>query len=134
MKILVLGGTQFIGRHVVQELLTQGHAVTLLNRGVTAPELFPDLRTIRVDRETDEFFARPELKETWDAVVDLSVYFPKTLSRFLKTLHGNAGRYLMCSTLSAYVASAMDGPTAIVHRGRGHRYFDVELWPAQGGV
>ena len=51
-KVLVIGGTQFIGRHVVQRLLDQGHSVTLLNRGKTAPQLFQELPQIHVDRES----------------------------------------------------------------------------------
>ena len=44
MRILVLGGTQFLGRHIVDAALERGHDVTLFNRGQTRPELFPRRR------------------------------------------------------------------------------------------
>ena len=114
MKTLVLGGTQFIGRHVVKKLLEAGHAVTLLNRGKTTPGLFPELPRIQADREMPDFASRSELKQDWDAVIDLSAYFPRTLEPLLQVLRGHTGRYILCSTLSAYVASAADGPTPLI--------------------
>ena len=53
MRILVLGGTQFLGRHVVDAALARGHDVTLFNRGQTRPELFPDVEKLRGDRDGD---------------------------------------------------------------------------------
>ena len=53
MQILVLGGTQFLGRHVVDVALARGHDVTLFNRGQTKPDLFPDVERLRGDRDGD---------------------------------------------------------------------------------
>ena len=53
LKILVLGGTRFLGRHFVEETLARGHAVTLFNRGQTARDIFPQVETIIGDRELD---------------------------------------------------------------------------------
>lgn len=52
MKLLVLGGTEFVGRHAVQAALARGHEVTLFNRGLTNPGLFPRVEHLRGDRET----------------------------------------------------------------------------------
>jgi 2'-hydroxyisoflavone reductase len=114
MKVLVLGGTQFIGRHVVAKLIADGHEPTLLNRGRTAPGIFADLPLIRADREEPSFETRAELKQDWDAVIDLSAYFPRTLEPLLRALLGRTGRYVLCSTLSAYVASSTGGPTPTI--------------------
>jgi len=51
MRILVLGGTQFLGRHVVDAALDRGHQITMFNRGQTRPELFPDVEKLRGDRD-----------------------------------------------------------------------------------
>ena len=53
MNILVIGGTKFLGRHLVNSALAHGHEVTLFNRGQTNPDLFPNLETIIGDREHD---------------------------------------------------------------------------------
>ena len=126
MKILVIGGTQFIGRHVVSKLVQDGHSVTLLNRGRTGPNLFPDLPTIKADREAEDFTDNQALKRDWDAVVDLCAFYPKDVDRLLKTLKGQAGRYVLFSTLSAYVASAVDGPTPIIEEGSPLRPCSIE--------
>lgn len=117
MKILVIGGTQFIGRHLVERLLLEGHDVTLLNRGKTAPALFSKLQLIQVDRRSEDLFKQEKLKSNWDAVIDMSAYYPKEVSNLLQILNGHAGRYIQCSTLSSYIASSLDGPTPIVTEG-----------------
>ena len=78
MRILVLGGTQFLGRHVVDAALERGHDVTLFNRGQTRPELFPDVEKLRGDRDGD----LAALDGTrFDAVVDTSGYVPRIVQR-----------------------------------------------------
>jgi 2'-hydroxyisoflavone reductase len=69
MKLLVLGGTKFLGRAVVEAALARGHEVTLFNRGQTNPELFPEAERLRGDRDGD--LAAIEGRE-WDAVIDRS--------------------------------------------------------------
>jgi len=114
MKVLVFGGTQFIGRHVVMKLLEANHNVTLLNRNKTAPGLFPDLPSIKADREHDDLKNIKELQQDWDAVIDLCAFYPKNVESLLETLKGHAGRYILCSTLSAYIASSMEGQTPTI--------------------
>lgn len=105
MKVLVLGGTQFIGRHVVDALRHENHDITLLNRGKTGPSVFPDLKFIQADRESDDLHLRPELRQNWDAIIDLCAYYPTSLSKLLETLNGYAGLYVQCSTISVYRSS-----------------------------
>ena len=69
LSVLVLGGTGFIGPHMVRELLRRGHSVTLFNRGRTNNELFPDIETIKGDRNGD---LQGLEGRSWDAVVDNS--------------------------------------------------------------
>ena len=67
MRILILGGSIFVGRHLVQAALARGHQVTLFNRGKSNPELFSDLEKLRGDREGD---LAALAGQTWDAVID----------------------------------------------------------------
>ncbi len=114
MKILVIGGTQFIGRHVVEHLLADNYDVTLLNRGKTGPQLFPNVPIIKADRESDELKNIKGLQQNWDAVIDLCAYYPKDVSRILEILNGRTGRYVFCSTISVYAASVMNEPAPII--------------------
>lgn len=98
MRILVLGGTVFVGRHLVQSLLDRGHDVTLFHRGQRGAELFPVARRILGDRESDMGF----LTGTWDAVVDTCGYVPRVVRRSAEHLKESCSRYLFVSTISVY--------------------------------
>ncbi len=74
MKILVLGGTGFIGPHMVREALRRGHEVSLFNRGRTNNELFPDLELFKGDRNNG---LQSLEGGKWDVVVDNSGYVPR---------------------------------------------------------
>lgn len=105
-RVLVLGGTRWIGPHVVTALGSRGHVVTLFNRGVTDPDRFPELETIRGDREGD----LSELAErSWDAVVDLSGTRPGWVRRSTRRLAGSVRRYLLLSSTAVY--ARIEGPT-----------------------
>ena len=104
MNILVLGGTQFVGRAIVDQLLANHHEVALFHRGRTNPELFPECRHILGDRVADI----EKAKEThWDAVIDVSGYLPSQLvaSASLKT-----DFYTFISTISIYDTEGIEGP------------------------
>ena len=73
MRILILGGTKFVGRAITEAALGRGDAVTLFNRGKTGPGLYPGIETVVGDRATD--LARIEGRE-WDAVIDVAGYDP----------------------------------------------------------
>jgi 2'-hydroxyisoflavone reductase len=103
LSILVLGGTGFIGPHMVREALRRGHSVTLFNRGKTNDELFPDLETIAGDRGGDLAGLKGR---QWDAVIDNSGYVPRHVENSAATLAGNVGQYLYISTISVYASWA----------------------------
>src|SRR6185437_1592463 len=98
MRILVLGGTKFLGRHVVDSALAAGHSVTLFNRGQTRPDLFPDVEKLRGDRDGD---LSALAGRDFDAVVDTSGYVPRIVERTLDAL-GDVGHYTFVSSISAY--------------------------------
>jgi 2'-hydroxyisoflavone reductase len=102
MDVLVLGGTRFVGRHVVVAALACGHRVTLFNRGQTDPGLFPDLEWLRGDRDgsLDALAGR-----SFDVVVDTSGYVPRVVRETLDAL-GDVGHYTFVSTISVYPEDA----------------------------
>jgi 2'-hydroxyisoflavone reductase len=98
MRILVLGGTLFLGRHVVDAALARGHEVTLFNRGQTRPDLFPDVEKLRGDRDGD---LAALAGRDFDAVVDTSGYVPRVVRATIDAL-GEIGHYTFVSTMSVY--------------------------------
>lgn len=115
LDILVLGGTGFIGPHMVREALRRGHSVTLFNRGRTNSTLFPDLETIKGDRDggLDGLRGRK-----WDAVIDNSGYVPRHVQDSARLLASNVDRYLYISTVSVYadfsIVNNEDSPLATI--------------------
>lgn len=103
LDILVLGGTGFIGPHMVREALRRGHSVTLFNRGRTNAGLFPDLETIIGDRGGELAGLK---NRKWDAVIDNSGYVPRHVQNSAVTLASNIGQYLFISSISAYASFA----------------------------
>ena len=106
MDVLILGGTSFVGRWIVEDLLAHGHAPTLFTRGVTGADLFPDVARRTGDRETGDYASLEG--STWDAVVDVSAYVPRHVAQ----VPVSTGRYLFISTGSVYDRlAASDGIT-----------------------
>jgi len=104
MKILIIGGTRFLGRHLVDSALTRGHGVTLFNRGKTNPELFPQIETIVGDREHNlEKLSGRE----WDAVIDTCGYFPRIVRLAATGLERSVSRYVFISSISVYPDSSL---------------------------
>ena len=99
MKLLVLGGTKFLGRAIVDAGLAAGHEVTLFNRGLTGAELFPQVERLHGDR-TGDLSALDGRR--WDAVVDVACYHPPVATRSVEALHDRVGRYVFVSTVSVY--------------------------------
>ena len=100
MRFLILGGTAFVGRHIVQEALAAGHELTLFNRGVTNPSLFGAVETRKGDRTASDL-ASLEAGE-WDAVVDVNGYVPRVVDEMAATLKDRVGTYCFISTGSVY--------------------------------
>jgi 2'-hydroxyisoflavone reductase len=99
MRILVLGGTRFVGRAFVEEALAAGHELTLFNRGTTAPDLFPDVERVGGDRGVD---LSALAGRTWDLVFDSACYIPRLARMSAEALRDAAPRYAFVSSISAY--------------------------------
>jgi 2'-hydroxyisoflavone reductase len=99
MKLLVLGGTKFLGRHAVDAALADGHDVTIFTRGQTNPELFPEVEHLTGNRDGGLDALRGR---TWDGVVDTSGYVPRVVRRSAELLSEAVGRYVFVSSISVY--------------------------------
>jgi nucleoside-diphosphate-sugar epimerase len=100
VRILVLGGTSFVGRAIVEDALRTGADVTLFGRGKTGPALFGDLTRLIGDRDTGDYAALGAGR--WDAVVDASGYVPRHVGQAMDALGERAGRYLFISSHAVY--------------------------------
>jgi len=107
MRLLVLGGTSFVGRSIVADALDHEWQVTLFGRGKTGSELFPDVPRLIGDRDTDDYRALSE--GDWDAVVDVSGYIPRHVNGAMVALGDRIGRYLFISSHAVYVQEGI-GP------------------------
>lgn len=106
MKILIIGGTRFLGRHLVDSALARGHEVTLFNRGKSNPDLFLNIETILGDREHDlEKLSGRE----WDAGIDTCGYFPRIVRLSAQSLEKSVGRYVFISSISVYASFSKIG-------------------------
>ena len=99
MKILVLGGTQFVGRALVEAALATGADVTLFHRGLTNPNLFPEAEHVLGDR--DGGLGALE-GQTWDACIDVSGYLPRLVGDAAAFLRDRVERYVHISTIAVY--------------------------------
>jgi 2'-hydroxyisoflavone reductase len=105
-KLLLLGGTGFLGPAIVETALAHGHEVTLFHRGKTHPELFPNVEKIHGDRNE----SLDALKgRSWDVVYDTSGYFPKQVVRAAEALKGHVGQYVFVSSVSVYHHPSKNG-------------------------
>jgi nucleoside-diphosphate-sugar epimerase len=100
LKLLILGGTRFLGRHLVESALTHGHEVTLYNRGQNYPDLFPGIEKLRGDRGTDLNALRGR---NWDAVIDTCGYVPRIVRASAQMLAASTGHYTFISSISVCV-------------------------------
>ena len=102
MRVLFIGGTSFVGRHMAAEALARGHDVTLFHRGKTNPDLFPNAEHVLGDRATD---LASLSDRTWDAALDVCAYVPREVRQAGEVLAGSVERYLYVSSVSAYRAT-----------------------------
>jgi 2'-hydroxyisoflavone reductase len=98
-RILILGGTQFLGPEIVEIAGARGHKLTLFNRGKTNPQLFPNIEKLHGDRNTGDLAALDG--RTWDAVIDTSGYFPRAVNEAAAHL-ASASQYVFISTISVF--------------------------------
>jgi 2'-hydroxyisoflavone reductase len=116
MRILILGGTVFLGRHVVEAAQARGHELTLFNRGQTNPDLFADVEKLRGDRDGD---LTALTGRSFDAVVDTSGYVPRVVRETIEAL-GGVGHYTFVSTIGVYADFSQppgeDAPVATLEK------------------
>jgi len=102
-KILILGGTGFLGPATIEIAQAHGHQVTMFNRGKTRPDLFPGVARLHGDRDPKKGDGLKELETgTWDAVIDNSGYYPRLVGASAALLAPRAKQYLYISSISAY--------------------------------
>jgi 2'-hydroxyisoflavone reductase len=116
MRILILGGTGFIGPHEVRYAQSRGHTLTLFNRGQTNSHLFPGVEKLRGDRNDD--LSALEGRE-WDAVIDNAASIPRWVRQSAQLLQDAAQQYLFVSTISVYSDNSIvnmdeSGPLATI--------------------
>lgn len=99
MKLLVLGGTVFLGRHLVEAAQQHGHAVTIFHRGEHVAEGVRDVEVLRGDRDGGLDVLRGK---TWDSVIDTSGYLPRVVRASAELLADAVGHYSFVSTRSVY--------------------------------
>ena len=105
MRVLIIGGTRFVGRHLVEAALAAGHDVTLVHRSATT--LFPTARHVLADRNGDlSALADGE----WDATVDVCAYLPAQVHSLAAVLGDRGGHHVLVSTVSVYATPP--GPDA----------------------
>lgn len=99
MNILIIGGTQFVGRAIVEAGLERGHTFTLFNRGQRNPGLFPQVEQLHGDRDGGLGILRDR---SWDAVIDTCGYIPRVVRASAELLANAVERYVFISTISVY--------------------------------
>src|SRR5689334_16712899 len=106
MKLLILGGTRFLGRHLVAAAQARGHEVTLFNRGNYSTEDIGDIESIKGDRHTDlsKLHGR-----RWDAVIDTSGHLPRAVKAAAEVLSEEVERYVFISSQNAYKDVSVPG-------------------------
>jgi nucleoside-diphosphate-sugar epimerase len=132
MRILTLGGTRFVGRHIVEAARSAGHEITVFSRGHT-PLPWDDVEHLSGDRETGELEALRDRE--WDACIDVSAYAPEVARASAELLAGQVGHYTFISTASVYVvdpAGGMDETTPVLPADLGEAGADgAELYGAR---
>jgi 2'-hydroxyisoflavone reductase len=99
MRVLILGGTQFLGRHLADAALAQGHSVTLFNRGTKSMGLFPEAEHLRGDRDSDLTALHGR---RWDVAIDTSGYVPRAVRASAELLANAIEHYTFVSSISVY--------------------------------
>ncbi len=99
MEILIIGGTRFLGRYLVESARARGHVLTLFNRGQSNPDLFQDIKSYHGHRDGGLGVLSDG---RWDAVIDTCGYFPRIVQQAADFLKNRAGQYTFISTISVY--------------------------------
>lgn len=113
-EVLILGGTQFIGRQIVETLLTAGHKVSSLTRGKSHYKLPPEVERLRGDRDEAALGLKAIKGRSWDACVDVSGYTPRQVRPSAEMLGASVKRYVFVSAVSVY-GDPQDRPVRETH-------------------
>lgn len=105
MKLLILGGTRFVGQHLVVAAMQRGHEVTLFNRGRHSSEDI-NVETIRGDRNTD---LAKLASRNWDTVIDTSGMLPRAVKAAAEVLADSVERYIFISSQNVYADVSAPG-------------------------
>ncbi|MCU1364363.1 MAG: hypothetical protein JWN39_2 [Ilumatobacteraceae bacterium] len=108
MRILLIGGTRFVGKHIVTAALAAGHDVSIFHRGRTGPDLFPECEHLLGDRDGD---LTALTSGTWDATIDTCAYVPRQVDQLAGALDGRGGHRTFISSISAYASPTGPGIT-----------------------
>ncbi|MBZ0277411.1 MAG: SDR family oxidoreductase [Anaerolineae bacterium] len=106
MRVLILGGTKFLGRHIVEAALARGHEVTLFNRGNTNADLFPEVEKLRGDRDGNLSALQGR---RWDVAIDPSGYVPRIVRASVDMLANQVEHYTFISSISVYADTTLYG-------------------------
>lgn len=99
MKLLIIGGTQFVGRHIAEAAIGRGDEVTLFHRGQTNPDIFPEAEHLLGDRDGG---LEPLRGRRWDVVVDTCGYVPRVVRESARMLADSIKLYVFISSLSVH--------------------------------
>lgn len=99
MRLLIIGGTRFVGRALAEAALASGHAVTLLHRGNAGCDVLPDAEHLHANRDGGLGVLG---ERNWDAVIDTCGQIPRVVEASATQVSGRASRYLFISTISVY--------------------------------
>ncbi len=105
MRILIIGGTRFVGYHITRRLLDEGHSISVFNRGKTPDDFGPKLERFRGDRRDQKGFYQFFYKRYFDAVIDVIGYKKEDIETAINTFSGNVGHYLFISTGQVYLVT-----------------------------
>ena len=108
MHVLVIGGTRYMGRIVVERLLARGDRVTVFSRGNVKPDWWERVEHIVGDRNDRAGFVAKLKREKFDAVIDTQAYRKEDVESAVQAFSGNVGRYVMVSTASVYMDGKLD--------------------------
>jgi 2'-hydroxyisoflavone reductase len=112
LKILILGGTNFVGPALVRSALARGHEISIFNRQRTKPWLFEGVQRLKGDRFLEIAEGLNALAiGRWDAVIDVTAYYPRLVEATCSLLRGRVGHYIVMSSVSAYASFKTAGLT-----------------------
>ena len=132
MKVLVIGGTRYMGRIAVQRLIERGDEVTVFSRGKARPEWWDRVGHVTGDRKDPNDFVSKLQGKTFDAVIDTQCFRKEEIESAAAAFTGSIGRYLMVSTGSVYLDGKLDFATHCPFRESDVNWKDLDYTYPQG--